>query len=274
MIAKVIAHADTRGEALDRLAAALGGTVVAGPKTNAAFLKRLCEAQGFRAGRFDTGFIDANLQALTAVDAAADAEAARLGALMLIADEWERLDARRSSLNGPEGRDSPWEKRDGFQLSGVRSHGLPAVVEGTRQEMTVTWDADGPLVSFAGGTSRFAPEHVHDDRSRFPPTDTGRLVLRGGRQTRVEVHDPFAVDLEHLDEGGAVKAPMHGKVIAVLVRPGDRVSKGQRLAIVEAMKMEHVLSAPADGEVAEVLAEPGAQVAEGARLIALKAEGA
>ena len=62
---------------------------------------------------------------------------------------------------------------------------------------------------------------------------------------------------------------MHGKLIAVFVEPGDRVEKGQRLAIVEAMKMEHALVAPAAGEVAEVAAEPGAQVAEGARLIVL-----
>ena len=60
---------------------------------------------------------------------------------------------------------------------------------------------------------------------------------------------------------------MHGKLIAVFVKPGDRVEKGQRLAIVEAMKMEHALVAPAAGEIAEVAAEPGAQVAEGARLI-------
>src|SRR5919112_1807666 len=64
MIAKVIAHGATRDEALDRLAAALGGTVVAGPKTNVAFLKRLCEAPEFRAGQFATGFIERNLDAL------------------------------------------------------------------------------------------------------------------------------------------------------------------------------------------------------------------
>jgi 3-methylcrotonyl-CoA carboxylase alpha subunit len=93
------------------------------------------------------------------------------------------------------------------------------------------------------------------------------IVLRNGHQTRVELYDPFAVDLEHIDEGGTVKAPMHGKLIAVFVSPGDKVEKGQRLAIVEAMKMEHALVAPAAGEVVEVAAEPGVQVAEGARLI-------
>jgi 3-methylcrotonyl-CoA carboxylase alpha subunit len=65
---------------------------------------------------------------------------------------------------------------------------------------------------------------------------------------------------------------MHGKLVAVLVRPGDRVTKGQRLAVVEAMKMEHALLAPADGEITEVAAEPGAQVAEGARLITLRTQ--
>jgi len=97
-------------------------------------------------------------------------------------------------------------------------------------------------------------------------------VLHGGRQTRMTLHDPFAVDLDHMDEGSAVKAPMHGKVVAVFVAAGDRVEKGQRLAIVEAMKMEHVLTAPYAGEVAEVTAEAGAQVAEGARLIVFKTE--
>jgi 3-methylcrotonyl-CoA carboxylase alpha subunit len=97
------------------------------------------------------------------------------------------------------------------------------------------------------------------------------LVLHDGRQTRVGLHDPFAVDLEHMDQGGLVKAPMHGKLIAVFVKPGDQVEKGQPLAIVEAMKMEHVLAAAMDGEVAEVTAEPGAQVPEGATLIVLQA---
>jgi 3-methylcrotonyl-CoA carboxylase alpha subunit len=99
------------------------------------------------------------------------------------------------------------------------------------------------------------------------------LVLHDGRQTRVGLHDPFAVDLEHMDQGGLVKAPMHGKLIAVFVKPGDRVEKGQRLAILEAMKMEHVLSAPLEGEVVEVAAEAGAQVPEAATLIVIQAAG-
>ncbi|MFL5173890.1 MAG: acetyl/propionyl/methylcrotonyl-CoA carboxylase subunit alpha, partial [Microvirga sp.] len=269
MIAKVIAHGASRDEALDRLSAALGATLVAGPKTNLGFLRALADAPEFRAGRFDTGFIDANLQALGAVEQPLDEEAARLGALMLIDDEWETLEARRSSLAPAEGFHSPWSERDGFELGPPRSHGLSVVVEGHRHDMSVTWAAEGPEVAFGSGVSRFIPAHFVDNHRSFPRTDSGLIVLRNGRQTRVDRHDPFAVDLEHIDEGGAVKAPMHGKLIAVFVKPGDKVEKGQRLAIVEAMKMEHALVAPAAGEVAEVAAEPGQQVAEGARLIVL-----
>ena len=272
MIAKVIAHGATRDEALDRLSAALGDTLVAGPKTNLAFLRALADAPEFRAGRFDTGFIDRNLEALGAAPRPLDAEAARLGALMLIDDEGEGLEARQIGLSPAEGLDSPWAARDGFQLGPPRRHGLAVVVEGRRHEMAVTWTASGPEVGFGDGASRLTPGHFAGSGRSFPRTDTGVIVLAGGRQTRVDRHDPFAVDLEHMDEGGTVKAPMHGKLVAVFVKPGDKVEKGRHLAIVEAMKMEHALVAPAAGEVVEVAAEPGAQVAEGARLIVIATE--
>ena len=96
------------------------------------------------------------------------------------------------------------------------------------------------------------------------------LALHRGRQTAVSLFDPFSVDLDAAaGSGGVVKAPMHGKLIALFVSAGEIVSKGQRLAIVEAMKMEHVLTAPRNGTVSEIGAEPGAQVAEGAKLVVL-----
>ena len=69
---------------------------------------------------------------------------------------------------------------------------------------------------------------------------------------------------------GLVRAPMHGKVLAVLVEQGARVARGQRLAIIEAMKMEHTLVAPLDGVVAEIAVAPDAQVAEGAKVMLIE----
>ena len=70
---------------------------------------------------------------------------------------------------------------------------------------------------------------------------------------------------------GAVKSPMHGKLVAVLVAVGDMVTKGAKLAIVEAMKMEHALTAPFAGRVTEITAAPGAQVGQGAKLVVIDA---
>ncbi len=268
MIAKVIAHGDTRDEALSKLADALGQTVVAGPKTNTAFLKKLCEAEDFRVGRFDTGFIDRNLDALGVGPQPLDEVAASFGAAALISREIDRL--RMSEHLKNDEPSSPWSQPDGFQLLGTRSVGMALRVDGERVEAREVFSAEhrGASTVAVGTSDPWADEQV--DREVEAPH--GVYVIRNGRQTLVQPYDPFDVDLEHMDEGGAVKAPMHGKLVAVFVQPGDKVEKGQRLAIVEAMKMEHVLVAPSDGEVAEIAAEPGAQVAEGARLIVLKAE--
>ncbi|MCX8519991.1 MAG: acetyl-CoA carboxylase biotin carboxyl carrier protein subunit, partial [Rhodoferax sp.] len=71
-------------------------------------------------------------------------------------------------------------------------------------------------------------------------------------------------------EGGRLSAPMPGKVLSFTVRAGEVVKKGQALAVMEAMKMEHTIAAPMDGTVAELLFAPGDQVTEGAELLRLQ----
>ena len=268
MIAKVIAHGATRDEALDRLAAALGETIVAGPKTNAAFLKKLCEAQGFRAGQFDTGFIDRNLESLGA--GRSPSTRSRSPSAPPRSSRGRSSGCAWRSCRRATSRPRPGRRRMASSCSG------PAA-SACRCSST----ANVPKRARCSAASTMAPAPSLTERAIPGPRtwSTGRSTRRTGSTSSatgarpcVQPYDPFDVDLEHMDEGGAVKAPMHGKLIAVFVQPGDRVEKGQRLAIVEAMKMEHVLVAPADGEVAEIAAEPGAQVAEGARLIVLKTE--
>jgi 3-methylcrotonyl-CoA carboxylase alpha subunit len=96
-------------------------------------------------------------------------------------------------------------------------------------------------------------------------------VLCAGRQTVVRRADLGTgdLDLDHADGDGEIKAPMHGKVLALLVNDGERVEKGQRLAVIEAMKMEHTLTAPRAGCVGGIAVSVGNQVAEGARVMAI-----
>jgi 3-methylcrotonyl-CoA carboxylase alpha subunit len=103
------------------------------------------------------------------------------------------------------------------------------------------------------------------------PIGDACLVLRDGRQTEVRLVGLAASDQAGGGDG-TVKAPMHGKLAALFVAPGDKVAKGARLAIVEAMKMEHPLVAPFDATVEKVGAEVGAQVAQGLAIITLRAE--
>ena len=274
MIAKIIAHGATRDEAFDRLAKALGETRVAGPRTNVAFLKALCEAPEFRSGKFDTGFIDRNLDALGAVKRGLDAKSVRLGALDLVAKIWEEQ-------NGAEFRrssewDSPWHERDAFQLAAPRRTTVPLIIDGDKVLTELQWPAaeklkeEGVRIAFDGGLSDFGDYAQASDAGDIVDGDAGVLVLDRGRQTAVDLFHALDVDYETEEHGdNAVKAPMHGKLVALFVKKGDTVEKGQRLAIVEAMKMEHALVAPRAGIVAEVSGTPGGQVALGARIVVI-----
>src|SRR6185312_6606141 len=142
MIAKVIAYAPTRDEALDRLADALEQTVVAGPRSNAGFLAALARASDFRAGRFDTGFIDAHAADLGALPQPLDRAAVAAGARELLARERARLSTEEPA--------SPWDAEDGFQLSGERRLDLPLIAEGETVIAQAVYGSDGERVTVDG----------------------------------------------------------------------------------------------------------------------------
>jgi 3-methylcrotonyl-CoA carboxylase alpha subunit len=259
MIAKLIAHGRNRAEALDRLASALDRTMVAGPRTNLAFLAALVKSDGFRGEQFDTGFIERNLAALKAVPRGFDRAAAAFGVAHLLAREQARI-AARSAWDGA----SPWDATDGFQLAGGRGAALPVLVDGENASAALSYGANGTRVAIDGEEAAADAQAVEAGDAVY--------VLRGGRQTVVRLRDFEAIDVEHLDTGGLITAPMHGKVLAILVERGAAVAKGERVALIEAMKMEHALTAPIAGTVAEVAAVAGNQVAEGAKVMVIEAK--
>jgi 3-methylcrotonyl-CoA carboxylase alpha subunit len=260
MIAKVIAHAPSRGAALDRLAEALDRTVAAGPRTNVAFLAALARAPGFRADDFDTGFIDRNLDTLGAVPQPLDAAAVAAGAERLVAQQEERLAARVPLINGQA--HSPWGLADGFQLSGKRSTDLPVAADGLTVSAGVAIDVNGREITVEGVGP--APD------ARTIDAAGAVYVLRYGRQTVVRLAEAD-LDPAHTSGDGVVRAPMHGKLLALLVEKGARVEKGHRVAVIEAMKMEHTLTAPIDGTVTEITATMGSQLAENATIMVIEA---
>jgi 3-methylcrotonyl-CoA carboxylase alpha subunit len=259
MIAKLISHAPNRATALDQLAEALDRTIVAGPRSNLSFLAALCRASDFRAGNFDTSFIETHLAELRAEPQGIDRAAAALGVKRLL----ERQRPKDAGRAHPDAWTSPWNSTNGFQFTGERRVSVPVLVDGERATASVSY-TDGLSVSVDGITPADG-EVIESDEAVY--------VLRGGRQTMVRLPDFDADEGVQADGDGVVRAPMHGKVLEILVDRAERVVKGQRLAIIEAMKMEHVLIAPYNGTVAEIAVKTGAQLSEGALIMRLEANG-
>jgi 3-methylcrotonyl-CoA carboxylase alpha subunit len=255
MIAKVIASAPTRTEALERLAKALDETRVIGPRTNASFLAALLRTRGFRTGKFDTGFIDNNLATLVPPHEP-DLAAAAAGFARLLDREHERIAAKAANADGHP--PSPWDALDGFQLAGIRIVMRRILVDDAVITAEIAYTAGGPVVSVAGKSAATDAVLIEGDDAVY--------VLHNGRQTVLRAA-PITIHEAEGAAGGAVIAPMYGKLLALLVAKGDTVRKGQRLAVLEAMKMEHALLAPFDGVVADVLATAGKQVAERATVL-------
>ena len=253
MIAKLIAHGDTRDAALNTLANALDKTIVVGPRSNAGFLSRLCRADEFRGGDFDTGFIDRNLASLKAEPQGLDAAAVAAGARELLAQKRARIAV---DADAPS---SPWDAADGFQLSGPRRVVLPVTADGEPVTAQILHEPSGPVVTVDGLAA--APDAV------AVAAADGVYVLRHGRQTKVALRDAGTAAAGDHGGGGLVRAPMHGKVLGIFVEKGEAVTRGQRLAIIEAMKMEHTLTAAIDGTVSEIAVTPNAQVGEGATVM-------
>ena len=262
MLAKVIAHGASREVALRRLAQALSGTLAAGPRTNVNFLMRLCDHGEFRRGGVDTAFIDGNLTALGAAPGEIDDAAVARGAARLVEQDVVRL---RPEARPDDETSSPWDIADGFQLSGVRAVAMPVVADG---------EVITAMISFAGNRAAATVKNVPAAADAELFEDANAVyVLRHGRQTVVRRREFAETELDSSGADGAVRAPMHGKVLSVLVEPGAAVRKGQRVAVIEAMKMEHALTAPVDGVVGDIAATAGSQVAEGAIILRIGATG-
>lgn len=269
MLSKIIAWAPDRGEALRRLDAALRATTVLGVTTNIAFLRALLADPDVAAGRLSTGLIDQRLGALL------DAAGGRVpgGAL-----PGEVLAAAALVLHDELARragDDPWEVPDGWRVgepawttwllaargetAAVRVRGLPArgcevaVADGPAVGARLARDGDAVQVTVDGVTSRFACA-----------LDGGVVWLgRDGRSWALTPHEAGERGAGAGPGGagdGVVRSPMPGTVLLVKVVPGEQVTEGQPLLIVEAMKMEHTVTAPADGIVAELAVRAGRPV--------------
>jgi 3-methylcrotonyl-CoA carboxylase alpha subunit len=232
MIAKLIVHASTRPQAAGKLDAAARGIEVWPVRTNAAFLARAASHPDFVAGCIDTGFI-----------------ARHLGDLVAVAEPSAAVQQAAAAAILPAAVDGPWTALQGFRANAEACRRIEVELAG--KSYLVDLADTGPA------------------RGQIAQLGFERVLFLDGEAW------PFGPPrAEHAAGGavgdGAILSPMPGQVIAVSVEAGATVTKGQRLVVLEAMKMEMALVAPFDGTVAALKARKGAQVTEGMLLVRIE----
>ncbi|MDT6983675.1 acetyl/propionyl/methylcrotonyl-CoA carboxylase subunit alpha [Streptomyces lusitanus] len=266
MLSKVIAYGPDRATALRKLRAALAGTVTLGVQTNAGFLRRLLAHPAVVSGELDTGLVEREADSLVVEEVPAEVYAA--AALL-----------RQAALApaGPPGWRDPFDAADGWRMGGGRAwtahHLRVAGHDPVTVRVRATADgglellppgADTPLRASAGTLDGHRFTCALDGVAHtFAALPDGSWLGRDGDAWQVRDHDPVAASLTRAGQAGAdsLTAPMPGTVTVVKVAVGDEVDAGQSLLVVEAMKMEHVISAPHAGTVTELDVSPGTTVA-------------
>ncbi|MGW2282470.1 ATP-binding protein [Streptomyces sp. NPDC001770] len=244
MLSKVIAYGPDRTTALGRLRAALADTVILGVPTNAGFLRRLLAHPAVVAGELDTGLVER--------------EAAGLVPEGVPEEVYAAAAAVRAEALAPVPDAHGWT--DPFSVpSGWRTGGAPAPLA-----FPLRVAGQEPVVREAPPGAAVGPDRVTVELDgvvhRF--RRAGQWLGRDGDTWQVRDHDPVEASLSGAARAGAdaLAAPMPGTVTVVKVAVGDAVSAGQALLVVEAMKMEHVISAPHAGTVTGLDVSPGATV--------------
>jgi len=266
MVAKLIVHGQTREEALARMDEALSQTRIVGLSTNVQFLRYVVRSPSFAQANLDTALIPREEAVLFKQEPVGLPMAAASAIARTLLDE-----------QAGEGSD-PFSRRDGWQTHGVTQRPFEFDFKGEPANATLTYGHDGALQLAVGGVSgplvfaksaqgidiQFAGQRL--TATVYSQGEVDHVFTARGA-TQITAIDLLAHAGESHTEGGRLTAPMPGKILSFSVKAGDKVTKGQPLAVMEAMKMEHTIAAPADGVVEELMYAPGDQVTEGSELL-------
>jgi len=266
MIAKLIVWGHDRDQALARMRAALAEFHIVGLANNVDFLARLANNHSFALAQLDTGLIERERERLFVHEERVPEEMLALACARVLVDESAAADA------------DPWSSRSGWRMNITYTRTITLKSERGVHDVDLEYgrdgwhfrhgDIDAPLaVTAASGsrlTLRLAGRTLAADVVHYRDE---LHVFAEGRHRMLTLVDVIALAGERDGGGAGLAAPMPGKVIAVNVAKGARVSKGAPLLVMEAMKMEHSIVAPSDGVVDDILYGIGDQVKEGAALV-------
>jgi len=261
------------------MAQALKQTAVLGVKTNAGFLTDLISHEDFGLGSVDTGFIEAHLATLPSLTRSTRIDAIAIAARLA----WGETGCPSEDFSND--RFSPFGQANAWQLGSARTTAIDVEIDGVRTTARVGWPQDDAYEVLIAGEKFLitgldienplkASANVDEKPVKLSVAADGETVLVyvDGHHLSVRAYD-FLSHEDVAGTGGAIiRAPMTGKLQRLFAAQGDVVAQGDRLAVLEAMKMEHPLVAGISGIVAEIRAGEGQQVSDGDIIIILEAE--
>ena len=276
MVAKLIVHGATREQALARMDTALAQTHIVGLTTNVQFLRHVVTSPSFAQAQLDTALIPRE----SAVLFNQEKVGLQMATAAMVAQTLVSELALATKADA-SGWIDPWAQRDGWRSHGashrefmLEFHGDPHTALFTRlHDGGLQLSVDGNTAALhytpvAGGALDVRYGNLRSTVHLYKNGEVAHVFTARGA-TQIVAIDALAHAGDVHAEVGRLTAPMPGKVVSFAVKAGDAVKKGQALAVMEAMKMEHTIAAPADGTVAELLFAPGDQVTEGAELLKL-----
>lgn len=292
MIAKLIVHAPTREQALAKLDNALAETRIVGLPNNVAFLRQVIQSDSFKYANLDTALIEREKAVLFHQQTFNTQDKLPWLVATAILSELANENQTKNSQANPTQNFDPFSKTDGFRAYSDYQrpfeflyHDTPLQatirhIHGQQFDLTITQ----AIKNEGNGENPTAMQPIFSGEVRYLPQGDDEFVLwlngkrdtlqvwRQNEQRHVFAHhasdvitvvDSMAHVGEDAQDGGSLKSPMPGQVVAFRVAVGDMVKKGQALAVIEAMKIEHTINAPNDGTVTELLFKAGDLVSDG-----------
>ena len=271
MIAKLIVWDVDRAAALRRMSSALGSYALVGPRTNLDLLRAVVAHPEFALGGVDTGFIPQHPEVLAPAD---DASGQAVWAAAVLAF------LPRSAPIAPADPYSPWALPDGWRVNGVArfilelEHAGSAAVRVQAVAQGLDWRIDLPSGAVtarleAAGDAGDWILHIDGARQALHVAASGDVVtiIRHGRNHVFARIDRLAPPEGEISHEARLVAPMPSRIVAVFVEAGANVTRGEKLLILESMKVETTVNAPHDGLIEAVHVKPDELVGEGAKLI-------
>ena len=275
LVAKLITYGDTREDARLKMGRALQGTALFGPENNRDFLIDVMDREEFISGAANTAFIADNYGDAFTPAEVSSTDLASAGAIQHVL-AMETHHSQSASVNK--------ELLDWVSMGRVTDTKSYDVGEDACEVLVVPLNAGEYEVSVGAESHHLVVTDIDDNaitlevdglskRYHYHPETPATLYLASDSLSMMLADNTrIPPEAEEAADGGTITAPMHGQLLSIDVAAGDAVTKGQRIAVLEAMKMQHELIAPGDGAVVDVMAMPGKQIGAGDLIMMLELE--